>query len=286
MLRLFKNKIFILVSVTVVTLVVIGLSSIQNSKINLVGDVFSTVLSPFQRFINYSDKKINDFFAHFEDIDKLRKENEELRQTVTKLVYENEKLIDLKIKNEELRKALDIKDQYSTMDMIGANIIAKDMGNWFDIFIIDRGAKDGISNNYPIVTSNGLVGKVMQTDVFTSKVISIIDEDSSISARLSRTSDIVVVKGDRKLKEQGLCIMNYIPADADISAGDRVETSGVGGIYPKGILIGKVKEVRQRTNELDRYAIIEPAVDFKRLEEVFILKEKKIYDDETSEENK
>jgi len=285
-LRLFKNKIFILVSVTVVTLVVIGLSSIQNSKINLVGDVFSTVLSPFQRFINYSDKKINDFFAHFEDIDKLRKENEELRQTVTKLVYENEKLIDLKIKNEELRKALDIKDQYSTMDMIGANIIAKDMGNWFDIFIIDRGAKDGISNNYPIVTSNGLVGRVMQTDVFTSKVISIIDEDSSISARLSRTSDIVVVKGDRKLKEQGLCIMNYIPADADISAGDRVETSGVGGIYPKGILIGKVKEVRQRTNELDRYAIIEPAVDFKRLEEVFILKEKKIYDDETSEENK
>lgn len=286
MLRLFKNKIFILVSVTVVTLVVIGLSSIQNSKINLVGDVFSTVLSPFQRFMNYSDKKINDFFAHFEDIDKLRKENEELRQTVTKLVYENEKLIDLKIKNEELRKALDIKDQYSTMDMIGANIIAKDMGNWFDIFIIDRGAKDGISNNYPIVTSNGLVGRVMQTDVFTSKVISIIDEDSSISARLSRTSDIVVVKGDRKLKEQGLCIMTYIPADADISAGDRVETSGVGGIYPKGILIGKVKEVRQRTNELDRYAIIEPAVDFKRLEEVFILREKKIYDDETSEENK
>ena len=202
------------------------------------------------------------------------------------MVYENEKLIELKVKNEELRRALDIKDQYSNMDMIGANIIAKDMGNWFDIFTIDRGSKDGISNNYPIVTSNGLVGRVMQTDVFSSKVIAIIDEDSSISARLSRTSDLVIVKGDRKLKEQGLCIMNYIPADADISAGDRVETSGVGGIYPKGILIGKVKEVRQRTNELDRYAIIEPVVDFKRLEEVFILKDKKINDNETSEENR
>jgi len=126
----------------------------------------------------------------------------------------------------------------------------------------------------------------MQTDLFTSKVISIIDEDSSISARLSKTSDLVVVKGDRKLKEQGLCIMNYIPADADVSAGDRVETSGVGGIYPKGILIGTVKEVRQRTNDLDRYAIIEPVVDFKRLEEVFILKPKTINNNETSEDSK
>jgi len=285
-LRLFKNKIFILISSTVVLLIVIGLSAIPNGKINYVGDIFSTILSPFQKFISYSDKKINDFFAHFEDIDKLRKENEVLKQRVDELVYENERLIDLKIKNEELRRALDIKDQYSTMEMVGANIIAKDMGNWFDIFTIDRGTRDGIEINYPVVTSNGLVGRVMQTDLFTSKVIAIIDEDSSISARLSKTSDIVVVKGDRKLKDQGLCIMNYIPADADVSAGDRVETSGVGGIYPKGILIGKVKEVRQKTNELDRYAIIEPVVDFKRLEEVFILKPKSINNNETSEENK
>jgi len=286
LLRLFKNKIFILISITIILLIVMGLSSVQNGKINYVGDIFSTILSPFQRFINYSDKKINDFFAHFEDIDKLRKENEVLKQKVHELVYENEKLIDLKIKNEELRRALDIKDQYSTMDMVGANIIAKDMGNWFDIFTIDRGTKDGIEIDYPVVTSNGLVGRVMQTDLFTSKVISIIDEDSSISARLSKTSDLVVVKGDRKLKDQGLCIMNYIPADADVSAGDRVETSGVGGIYPKGILIGTVKEVRQRTNELDRYAIIEPVVDFKRLEEVFILKPKTINNNETSEDSK
>jgi len=286
LLRLFKNKIFILISGTVVLLIVIGLSAIPNGKINYVGDIFSTILSPFQKFISYSDKKINDFFAHFEDIDKLRKENEVLKQRVDELVYENERLIDLKIKNEELRRALDIKDQYSTMEMVGANIIAKDMGNWFDIFTIDRGTRDGIEINYPVVTSNGLVGRVMQTDLFTSKVIAIIDEDSSISARLSKTSDIVVVKGDRKLKDQGLCIMNYIPADADVSAGDRVETSGVGGIYPKGILIGKVKEVRQKTNELDRYAIIEPVVDFKRLEEVFILKPKSINNNETSEENK
>ena len=286
MLRLFKNKKFILLFVTIVLLIVIGVSSVQNNKINYVGDIFSTILSPFQRFINFSDKKINDFFGHFEDINKLREENEALKKTVVELVYENEKLIDFRIKNDELRKALDIKDQYNNMEMIGANIIAKDMGNWFDIFTIDRGTKDGIANDYPIVTSRGLVGRVMQTDLFSSKVIAIIDEDSSISARLSKTSDIVAIRGDRKLKDQGLCIMSYIPPDADISAGDKVETSGVGGIYPKGIVIGRVKEVRQRTNELDRYAIIEPSVDFRRLEEVFILKKKDINNNETSEENK
>ncbi|WP_456049044.1 rod shape-determining protein MreC [Acetivibrio cellulolyticus] len=265
---------FILLVITLAILVVIGFSSMPNNKVNYVGDVFSTILSPFQRFIDFSGGKINDFFAHFDDINKLRKENESLKKENNDLKSQNRKLSELEDKNKELRKALNIKDQYSSMKMMGANIIAKDMGNWFNIFTIDRGTKDGTLNDFPVVTSDGLVGRVMGTDVLSSKVISIIDEGSSVSARLTKTSDLVVIKGDAKLKDQGLCIMEYIPADVDISVNDTVETSGMGGIYPKGIAIGKVKEVRQRTNELDRYAIIEPSVDFRRLEEVFVLNTK------------
>ncbi len=274
MLRLIKSKIFILLIISIALLVTIGFSSMRNSRVNYISDIFSTILSPFQRFINSSGDKINDFFAHFDDIDRLRKENELLKQRIDELETEREDLIEFKVKNEELRQALNIKDQYSDRESIGANIIAKDMGNWFNIFTIDRGTKDGMKNDYPVVTSKGLVGRVMKADLFSSKVISIIDEDSSVSARLSKTSDLVIVKGDNKLKDQGLCIMEYIPADVDVAVNDSVETSGMGGIYPKGIIIGKVKEVRQRTNELDRYAIIEPSVDFKRLEEVLVLKEK------------
>lgn len=258
----------------------------RNSRVNYISNVFNTVLMPFQRFINSSGEKINDFFAHFDDINRLREENEMLKRRIDELENEREDLIEFKAKNIELREALNIKDQYSDWEMLGANIIAKDMGNWFNVFTIDRGTKDGIKNDSPIVTSKGLVGRVMKADLVSSKVISIIDEESSVSARLSKTSDLVVVKGDRRLKDQGLCIMEYIPVDVDVAVNDSVETSGMmGGIYPKGIIIGKVKEVRQRTNELDRYAIIEPSVDFKRLEEVFVLKEKNS-NSEAGENNK
>ena len=271
MLRLIKSKVFILAVITIAILVTIGLSALPNSKVNYVSDVFSTILSPFQRFIDFSGVKINNFFAHFDDIDRLRAENEVLKKKVDE--YENriDSLLELEEKNKELKQVLDIKDQYTNMKPVVANIIAKDMGNWFNIFTIDRGTKDNILNDYPVITSKGLVGRVMEADILSSKVISIIDEDSSVSARLSKTSDLMVVKGDAKLRDQGLCIMEYIPSDLDLSAGDKVETSGIGGIYPKGIAIGKVKEVRQKTNGLDRYAIIEPLVDFKRLEEVIVL---------------
>jgi len=99
---------------------------------------------------------------------------------------------------------------------------------------------------------------------------------------------LVFVKGDLQLKNQGLCRLDNIFPDMDIAVGDTIETSGLGGIYPKGIIIGKVKEVRRKTNDLNRYAIIEPAVDFKRLEEVFVLESKNNKDnyEKVGEDNK
>ncbi len=124
----------------------------------------------------------------------------------------------------------------------------------------------------PVITSKGLVGKVSAAQPFSSKIISIIEDGSAASAIVSKTGDLVVVKGDLKLSKEGLCKIEYIPVDLDLSQGDVIETSGMGGIYPKGIIIGTVKEVRQGESDLDKYAIVEPAVDLKRLSNVVILK--------------
>ncbi|MFZ5990083.1 MAG: rod shape-determining protein MreC [Bacillota bacterium] len=271
MLRLIKSKLFILLAVTVAILVIMGLSSKQDSKINYAGNVFSVVLSPFQEFINYLGGQIDGASGYLKDTKVLREENETLKAQIDKLEKEIKDLSDYREKNKELREALNIKDQFSDFDFLGANIIGKDMGNWFNVFTIDRGVQDGIGNNFAVITSKGLVGRVIGTDLISSKVISIIDEGSTVSARISKTRDLVVVKGDLKLKDEGLCRLDYIPPDVDVSVGDKIETSGLGGIYPKGIIIGEIKEVRRRSSELNRYAIIKPAVDFKRLEEVLIL---------------
>lgn len=274
MLRLLKSKLFILLTVTVAVLIIMGLSSKKNSKVNYIGNVFSVVLTPFQEFINYTGGQIQGASSYLNDIKVVNKENEELRARINELKKEVKELSGFKDKNIELKKALDIKDQFSDVELLGANIIAKDMGNWFNIFTIDRGITDGISIDSAVITSNGLVGRVVKTELISSNVITIIDEESTVSARISKTRDLVFVRGDLKLKDEGLCRLDNIFPDVDISVGDTIETSGLGGIYPKGIIIGKVKEIRRKASDLNRYAIIEPAVDFKRLEEVFVLKSK------------
>lgn len=274
MLRIFKNKLFLLILFTMIIFIVMGVSSKQESKANWFGNAINITFSPLQKFFSFSGQKIDASLSFFKDISAVKKENQELKARIDQLEKDTKDLEEYKKKNKDLRDALNLKDQFHDYEFIGANIIAKDPGNWFNIFTIDIGRKDGIVNNCPVITSRGLVGSVYNSGVLSSKVITIIDMDSTVSARISKSREMVRVKGDITLKDEGLCRMDYISPEADVAVGDTIETSGMGGIFPKGIVIGKVKEVRQTNNELSRYAIIEPVVDFKRLEEVFVLKSK------------
>jgi rod shape-determining protein MreC len=248
----------------------------NNSVVTQVpGNILGTALLPFQRVFALIDGSFRDGLFYFTDINSVKQENEMLKAKIDEVEKLNKELNDNKQKIAELRDALNIKDRYNQYDIAGANIIAKDPGNWFDIFTLDIGSKDGVEENTPVVTGKGLVGRVIKTDLFSCKVLSIIDPDSSVSARISKTRDLVVIRGDIDLKELGECRMDYIPNDVDIVEGDIVETSGLGGIFPKDIVIGKIKNIRISDNEFTKYAQIVPVVDFKRLEEVYLLRRKK-----------
>jgi len=277
LLRILKSRVFILILVTIVIFVIMGVSSTQNSNANWVSNIVSVPLSPVQKFLSLAGQKVEAGLSFFNDIKSLKKDNDALKARVNELEKENRELIKLKEKNEELCEALQLKDHFESYELVGANVIAKDPGNWFNVFKIDMGKKDGIVNDAPVLTNEkGLVGRVALCDITSSKVVSIIDEDSVVSAIISKPGGgHVIIRGDLRLKEQGLCRMDYIPFDADVAVDDIVETSGLGGIYPKGIIIGKVTQIRKTNSEMDRYAIVEPVVDFKRIEEVFILKSRK-----------
>lgn len=272
MLNIFKNKFFAILFITLVVLVLMAVSAGRITGINILGNLGTAPLAPLQNAMSFVEKKVEDTAYIFKDIKAVREENEQLRKENDELRKKARDLEKYEAENRTLRETLNIKDQFSDYSTIGANVIANDLGNWFHTYTIDRGTKDGVYNDAPILTSKGLVGLVSNAGVFSSKIITVIDENSTIMARVTRTRDLVRVRGSASLRSQGLCQMDYIPPDADIAAGDLIETSDSGGIFPKGILIGKVKEVRQVTSELTRYAIIEPVVDFKRLEEVIILR--------------
>jgi rod shape-determining protein MreC len=271
--------------VTIVLLVVIGVTANKSSKLNWLSNILSVPLKPVQGFLSSVGREIEDFFGYFQDIDVLREENEALKSEVEELRRKNREFAELKEKNDELRRALNLKAEFADYTIAGANIIAVEPGNWFSVFKVDVGERDGIHVDFPVVTgSRGLIGRVLDTDISTSNIQTIIDEESAVSGWIAKPGGgHAIVKGDLQLKEEGLCKLVYIPIEIDIEVGDIIETSGVGGIYPKGIEIGTVIEVRKTNSEFDRYAIIQPTADFKRLEEVFILKSEK-YDETGSAE--
>ncbi|HEY9060318.1 MAG TPA: rod shape-determining protein MreC [Pseudobacteroides sp.] len=275
MLRLLKKKPFLLLIVTLVLFIVMGVTSQTNSKLSWFSNLFNTIVSPVQNVLSFSGSKVDRTLSFFNDNKAIREENDKLKERVVQLEKEVEGLKELKTKNDLLIEALNLKNQLKEFDYISSNIIAKDAGNWFNVFTIDKGSNNQVNKDSVVVASKGLVGRVLVSGPISAKVISVIDIDSTVSARLTKTRDLVEVKGDISLRDQGLCKMYNISPGIDIAVGDSVETSGIGGIFPKGITIGKVKEIRQINNELDRYAIIEPVVDFRRLEDVFVLRSKK-----------
>lgn len=271
-MRYFKSRALIVLIITLVLIVCIGLTLNPLSNVNWIGNLISVPFSSVEKLFSYTGNKIEEGVGLFENVEKLRQENEELKSTIDSLNNERTEYLRLKSENDDLKNVLKLKDQLTDIDLIGANVIAKDSGNFFNIFLTDKGSTNGIEYNMPVITSKGLVGKVVAAQPFSSKIISIIEDGSAVSAIVSKSRDLVVVKGDLQLAKEGLCRLEYIPEDLDLSQGDVIETSGMGGIYPKGIIIGTVKEVRTGESDLDKYAIIEPSSDLKRLSQVVILK--------------
>lgn len=277
MLRFIKSKWFIVSFITIVLLVLMGVSANKSSKLNWLNNIISVPMKPVQGFFSSVGQKVEDILLYFKDIEDVKKENDTLRAEVAELKKQNREMSVLESKNEELRKALSLKEQFGGYTILGANIIAVDPSNWFSVFKTDIGTREEIYIDSPVVTSGkGLVGRVVSSDISTSNVQTIIDSESAVSGWIAKAGGgHAVVRGDMELKGKGLCKMDYIPLEVDVEVGDVIETSGLGGIYPKGIVIGEVIEVRKSNSELDRYAIIQPAADFKRLEEVFILRSEK-----------
>ncbi len=271
-MKYFKSRALIVLIVTLVLIVTIGLTINPLSSVNWLGNLISVPFTSIEKVFTYAGQEIEAGVGLFNNVEVLRAENKALKEEIDKLNNERIEYVRLKTENEDLKNVLKLKDHLDGIDMVGANVIAKDSGNLFNIFLVDKGVTNGISYNMPVVTSKGLVGKVSSSQPFSSKITSIIEDGSAASAIVAKSGDLVVVKGDLKLGKEGLCKLLYIPNDLDLTQGDIIETSGLGGIYPKGIIIGTVKEVRTGESDLDRYAIIQPAVDLRRLSQVVILK--------------
>ena len=271
---MYKNKrtgIIGIIITIIVLIVLVLLTNIKTGSISGVENAFSKIVMPIQNGLTYLKNKLAGNNAFFEDINNIKAENESLREKNAELEEQLRELEIIKAENATLREYNNMSEKYAEYTTVPAYIINKDISNLSDTMVINVGSNDGIKENMPVITTEGLVGYVLSTTDKTSKIQPIIDPATSVSASLSTSRDGVIVKGilgsDNTLK------LMYIPTDADIVLEDTIETSGIGGIYPKGILIGKISQIIESKNITDRYAIVETAVDFSKLETVLVITE-------------
>lgn len=202
-------------------------------------------------------------FLSFQDI---VEENKRLKARVNNLNRQIIQLQQARLENERLRKLLSLPELASFQTQV-ALVIGKDSSNWTKTIIINRGTSNGLRKGMPVVLGAALVGKVIETYPLISKIALIVDFNSKVPAKVLHSREEGIVFGGLE-KGDNICKMKYVQR---IDVGDKIISSGLGGIYPKGLLIGEVVKVEEEKNRLYKIAEIRPAVDFSRLEEVVVI---------------
>lgn len=240
------------------------------------------IFVPMQLGINQTGSWIFNTANDFRTLSEVLEENERLKAQVDEL---NIQLTDAKMNSYELENLRDLYEldaKYSSFEKVAASVVAKDSGNWFSSFTINRGSNHGIEPGMNVIASGGLVGIVTDVGPNYSKVRSIIDDISKVSAMMPATGDNFIVNGDLKNMntEMTISFTGLRDPDNEIKVGDPVVTSYVSDQYHQGILIGHITTIEDGANNLTKVGTITPVVDFEHLEEVLIITKIKEIEDE------
>ncbi len=266
-----RIKIFLKIIFIIAIFILINYTNGNSRKVTIFENVVTNLISLPQRFIVNAKNYTSENNEYFSNVERLKKENEELTQELKEI---NEKLLgyeSLQAENELLKKHIKLANLYPDYSIVVADIITAATSNWEYTYTINRGSKEGIEPNMAVIAESGLVGYIESVTSNTAKVVSILDAGNAVSARVTRTRDTVISKGSLSLAEKRQMRITNIPIGVSLIEGDKIETSGLGGIYPKGILIGKVRSFEQKSNPVENEAIIESYVDFDKLETVAVI---------------
>ena len=267
----FKNKLavtIVLLSVAFCGMIIYSLQSDANG----ISSSVSTVVSPLQKIvynINSRVKETVDFVLNFSEV---KLENEQLKQKNAELANELIEYESLKDEVERLREALNFTESRSNYNYVGVNIIGYSGSSLSDGYIIDKGSNDGIAKNMVVVSYKGLVGKVTKVSSNFAVVQSILNENIAVAVMDQQTRDATgVLQGLSDKKDTNMTVVYNLPIDSDVKEGDIIITSGLGKIYPKEIPVGTVVSVQEDNVKVMKSAVVEPFVNFNKLEELFVV---------------
>jgi rod shape-determining protein MreC len=197
----------------------------------------------------------------------VEEENQRLRRDLSFLRQENNRLQEDLQSVKRVQKLASLQAQYSPT--VVANVFARDLSSWFKTVLVDKGEKEGVSKDMAVAVGEGLVGRVIEVFPNTAKVLLITDPNSAVDVIVQRTRAQGIMEG----RVDEFCILKYMKKSDEVQVGDKIITSGLGGIFPKGLLTGTVTKVERKRPGIFQYVEVVPTADLSRLEEVVILNE-------------
>ena len=268
-----KYLLLILTCICVALMAVTFFTDYSASPLNkLVG----YVVVPFQNGVSRIGTWISVRMDELGELRVVLEENQELKKQIDELTVQNTQLQQDKYELNNLRELYKLDEQYSGYEKVGARIIARDSGNWFHAFTIDKGTDDGLAIDMNVIAGGGLVGRIVDIGPNWAKVNAVINDDSNVSGMVLASSDILMVTGSLRLMEEGVIgFGQLIDSKQKVEVGDKVVTSNISDKYLPNILIGYISEINQDSNNITKSGKITPAVDFEHLEEVLVILETK-----------
>ena len=245
------------------------------------GSLFSQavglVVVPVQRTSAAVSDSVSEFFSRYTSSASLHEENKRLREELTELRYRVTDYEKIKHENEQFREVIGMMETRQDLNLLTASVIARDPASRFYSFTIDKGSLDGIRYLDPVMTAEGLVGYISEVGLTYAKVLTILDVTVDVGAYDSTTRDIGVVSGTIELAAEGLCMLEYLDRDSNVSEANIILTSGgmllasSGSLFPRDIIIGTVQRIQPGAHGTSLIAVIKPAADIKTVKNVFVI---------------
>lgn len=269
---LMQKKVFIIVLVLIFLFVtwLIFYTSQDEMNQTWLEFVVKIILYPFQKIIDY----ISDFFSNtwktMTGLSVLNRENHQLRLEVLELQMELTQLRQLRAENERLREALEF-EKTSAFSLEPAVVIARNPSHWTDTVIINKGSKSGLAKNMPVITKDGVVGRLLNVEPYSSEVILLSDprDGNSMSGVIGRTRGLVYIYGGGR---KGYCLVRPSDLDVKFKIGDKILTSESSLYFPKDLVIGEIQEIIDHGDGFEQEAVMKPVVKFSHLEILYVIK--------------
>jgi rod shape-determining protein MreC len=268
--QLRNHKYLLLAVATVLLTLLMSIATKEGSKIDPAEGLLRDLLAPVQKTILSCSYKIGSTIDYITTIKRLGEENAYLSAEIARLKAEQNLAIETREENVRLRKLLNLPPAMEIFRFVAARVVARDSSNWYNTLIIDQGCQAKVEADSVVITNDGVVGRVQKVSARTAEVLLISDQRSAVGAMGQSSRDVGVLRGG---DEEGYCRLVYLPRTASVQVGEIIITSGLGGNFPKGLVLGQVMEVQAEDYGLGKFARVKPTVDLDHLEEVLVILE-------------